>query len=209
METIPIPAAGRRALRFLAKADPDLARIEREAGPLPWRVRTPGFPCLLNTIVGQQISARAAAAIWGRLCALPDCQTPAGLLAIGDDALRAAGLSRPKILYARGLAEAFASGGLSEAALDAMGDEEAVSAISSLHGFGRWSAEIYLLFALGRPDVFPAADLGVQAATANLKKLARRPTPAELRGLAEPWQPCRAIAARLLWHWWHHCAATR
>jgi len=200
----PAPKAARTALKKLVRQDPDLARIEAEAGPLPWRVRQAGFPGLLNAIVGQQISNQAAAAIWGRCCALPDCLTPDGFLALDEPCLRAAGLSRPKIGHARAVAEAFRAGILETAALAVMTDEEAVRTISSVRGLGIWSAEIYLLFALERMDVFPAGDLALQAAIAHLKGLEARPTPTALRALAAPWQPYRALAARLLWHWWRH-----
>jgi DNA-3-methyladenine glycosylase II len=198
------PAAARAGLRRLARLDPDLARVERQAGPLPWRVRQPGFAGLLNAIVGQQISNQAAAAIWGRLCALEACLDPAGFLRLDDSALRGAGFSRPKIGYARAVAEAFLSGVLATDRLAALNDAEAVATISGVRGLGPWSAEIYLLFALQRPDVFPAGDLALQAAAADLKQLPARPTPGQLRAMAEPWQPHRALAARLLWHWWRH-----
>jgi DNA-3-methyladenine glycosylase II len=198
------PRAARIALNKLARLDPDLARIEAEAGPLPWRVRQAGFAGLLNAIVGQQISNQAAAAIWGRCRSLTGCLTPEGFLALDEMQLRAAGLSRPKIAHGRAVAEAFRTGILATDALAAMPDEEAVRVISSVRGLGVWSAEIYLLFALQRMDVFPAGDLALQSAVAHLKGLAARPGPAALRGLAAPWQPYRALAARLLWHWWRH-----
>jgi DNA-3-methyladenine glycosylase II len=203
--TVPLPPRGARiALNKLARLDPDLGRIEKEAGPLPWRVRQAGFAGLLNAIVGQQISNQAAAAIWGRCCLLENCLTPDGFLALDETCLRAAGLSRPKIGHARAVAEAFRSGTLATEALAAMTDEEAVRRISSVRGLGVWSAEIYLLFALQRQDVFPAGDLALQAAAAHLKGLEARPSAAALREMAEPWQPYRALAARLLWHWWRH-----
>ncbi len=198
------PRADRIALNKLARLDPDLGRIEREAGKLPWRVRQAGFAGLLNAIVGQQISNQAAAAIWGRCCKLDNCLTPEGFLALDEACLRAAGLSRPKIGHARAVAEAFRDGTLATEALAAMSDEEAVRCISSVRGLGVWSAEIYLLFALQRRDVFPAGDLALQAAAAHLKGLEERPNAAALRAMAEPWQPYRALAARLLWHWWRH-----
>jgi DNA-3-methyladenine glycosylase II len=198
------PAEARRGLKKLGHLDPDLARIEQEAGPLPWRVRQAGFAGLLNAIVGQQISNQAAAAIWGRCCGLPNCLTPEGFLALDEPQLRTAGLSRPKIAHGRAVAEAFRTGILATETLAGMTDEEAVKTISSVRGLGVWSAEIYLLFALQRMDVFPAGDLALQAATAHLKNLPARPTPARLREIASAWQPYRALAARLLWHWWRH-----
>ncbi len=204
-EAFPVaPPEARTGLKRLARIDPDLRRVEKEAGPLPWRVREPGFAGLLNAIVGQQISNQAAAAIWWRVCALDGCLSPEGFLRLDDDCLRAAGLSRPKIGHARAVAEAFGAGVLATEALAAMPDDVAVTTISSVKGLGVWSAEIYLLFALQRPDVFPAGDLALQAAAADLKRLEARPSPKVLRQIAEPWQPHRALAARLLWHWWRH-----
>lgn len=198
------PAAARAALDRLIAEDPDLAGVEARAGPLPWRTRAQGFPGLLQAIVGQQISNQAAAAIWRRLRAVPGALDPAGLLALSDEDLRGAGLSRPKVAHARTLATAFCDGRLDASALAAMEDEAAIAALGAVRGLGRWTAEIYLLFALGRDDVFPAGDLALAAAAADLKRLAARPTPAQLRGLAEAWRPARALAARLLWHHWRH-----
>jgi DNA-3-methyladenine glycosylase II len=198
------PDSARAALDRLVAADPDLARIEAQAGPLPWRRRADGFEGLLQAIVGQQISNQAAAAIWARLRAVPGAVSPQGLLALDDAALRAAGLSRPKVAHARALAEAFADGRLAAATLAGMEDEAAIAAIAAVRGMGRWSAEVYLLFALGREDVFPAGDLALAGAAAALKGLPARPAPAALRLLAEPWRPWRGLAARLLWHHWRH-----
>jgi DNA-3-methyladenine glycosylase II len=158
----------------------------------------------LQAIMAQQISNQAAAAIWGRLQALPGSLDPSGLLALSDAALRGAGLSRPKMAHARSLAEAFISGALNEASLAAMDDDAAVQTIASIRGLGRWTAEVYLLFALGRFDVFPAGDLALQAAAAHLKGLEARPGPVALRTMAEAWRPARGLGARLLWHHWRH-----
>ncbi len=196
------PASARIAIGRLLLIDPAFAAIEAAAGPLPWRSRAGGFPGLLQAIVGQQISNGAAAAIWRRLAAIPGALDPAGLQALSDDDLRSAGLSRPKVLHARALAQAFLDGRLDEAELAAMGDEDAVAAMSAIRGMGRWTAEIYLLFALAREDVFPAGDLALAASIADLKGLPARPNPAALRQLAAAWAPHRAVAARLLWHHW-------
>jgi DNA-3-methyladenine glycosylase II len=198
------PAAARAALDCLIASDPDLAGIEARAGPLPWRTRAPGFPGLLQAIVAQQISNQAAAAIWGRLRVIGGALEPAGLLALSDAALRAAGLSRPKIAHVRVLAAAFLDGTLDPVAIAAMDDEAAVAAIAAVRGLGRWTAEIYLLFALGRDDVFPAGDLALAASAAHLKGLPARPGPVALRSLADSWRPARSMAARLLWHHWRH-----
>lgn len=198
------PEPARAGLHALIALDPDLAVIEAQAGPLPWRRRPAGFPGLLQAIVGQQISNQAAAAIWRRLHALPGALSPQALLLLDDEALRGAGLSRPKVAHARALAEAFADGRLEEAVLADMPDAAAVAAISAVRGMGPWSAEVYLLFALGRPDVFPAGDIALAGAVADLKRLPARPGPAALRALAAQWQPWRGLAARLLWHHWRH-----
>jgi DNA-3-methyladenine glycosylase II len=198
------PASAKDALSALIVADPDLASILERAGPLPWRTRSPGFPGLLQAIVAQMISNQAAAAIWGRLRALPRALEPEGLLTLSDESLRGAGLSRPKVAHARILAEMFLDGTLSAGALEAMGDDEAIAMIASVKGLGVWTAEIYLLFALQRMDVFPAGDIALAAAAAQLKGLDGRPDPKALRKLAEAWRPSRSLAARLLWHHWRH-----
>ena len=198
------PESARRALEALIRADPDLGLILERAGPLPWRTRAPGFPGLLQAIVAQMISNQAAAAIWNRLRALPGVLEPEGLLALSDDALRGAGLSRPKVAHAQVLARAFTERALSIEALEALGDAEAIALIASIKGLGVWTAEIYLLFALQRLDVFPAGDIALAAAAADLKRLPARPDPKALRLLAETWRPARSLAARLLWHHWRH-----
>ncbi len=192
----------RAALDALIRRDPRLATIERQAGPLPWRVRPAGFPGLLQAIVAQQISNGAARAIWARLAALPAVLTPAGLLALDDQALLGAGLSRPKLAHARALATAFADGRLDADALAALDDTAALAAITAVRGLGPWTAEVYLLFAEARADVFPAGDIAVAGAAADLLGLPARPGPVALRQLAEAWRPHRALAARLLWHHW-------
>ncbi len=181
-----------------------MAGILERAGPLPWRSRTPGFPGLLQAIVAQLISNAAATAIWNRLRAIPGALDPAALLALPEDTLRAAGLSRPKVAHARALAEAFLNGTLESGALDRMDDATAIATIVSVRGLGPWTAEVYLLFALGRLDVFPAGDVALAAAAADLKRLPARPNPVALRALATMWQPHRSLAARLLWHHWRH-----
>lgn len=192
----------RARLHALVAADPRLAGIEAAAGPLPWRVRPRGFPGLLQAITAQQISNQAATAIWRRVTALPGALTPAGLLALPEAALRRAGFSRPKVAHAASLARAYLDGRLSDPAIDALDDEAAVARLTAVPGLGPWTAEVYLLFALQRPDVFPAGDIAVAGAAAHLLGLAARPGPKPLRAIAEAWRPHRALAARLLWHHW-------
>ncbi len=198
------PEAARIAMDALIRQDPDLGGILTRAGPLPWRARPPGFPGLLQAIVAQMISNQAAAAIWGRLRILPCALDPAGLLALPEDDLRSAGLSRPKVSHVRALATAFLDGTLDTARLATLDDTAAIAAIASVKGLGPWTAEVYLLFAEGRLDVFPAGDIALAGSAAALKGLEKRPNPVELRALAEQWRPARAMAARLLWHNWRH-----
>jgi DNA-3-methyladenine glycosylase II len=150
------------------------------------------------------ISNQAATAIWGRLSALPGALNPAGLLALTDEELRQAGLSRPKLRHARALAEAFASNRLSADILAVLPDGPAVAAIAEIPGFGPWTAEVHLLFGLDRRDIFPAGDLALAASLAALRGLQDRPKPKELAELAKAWRPWRSMAARLLWHNWRH-----
>ncbi|HVY14564.1 MAG TPA: DNA-3-methyladenine glycosylase 2 family protein [Rhodopila sp.] len=198
------PASAVEAIGLLLSLDPDFERILAAAGPLPWRRRTPGFPGLLQAIVAQMISNQAAAAIWGRLRALPGALVPETLLLLPEDALRGAGLSRPKVVHARALAQAFSDGVLRTDHLATLDDEAAIAAIAAIKGMGRWSAEIYLLFALERPDIFPAGDIALAAALAHLKGLPQRPSPQALREMVAGLQPVRSLAARLLWHHWRH-----
>jgi DNA-3-methyladenine glycosylase II len=198
------PQAALTAISTLIRLDPAFALIQQRAGPLPWRRRDPGFPGLLQAIVAQMISNQAAAAIWDRLRALPGALDPALLIGLPDQALQAAGLSRPKVVHARALAAAFLDGTLSAGGIAGLDDEAAIAAIASVKGMGRWSAEIYLLFALDRLDVFPSGDIALAAALADLKGLAERPAPKALRQMATAWQPVRSLAARLLWHHWRH-----
>ncbi len=198
------PAEALAAIDCLIGIDPDFASVIERAGPLPWRRRTPGFPGLLQAIVAQMISNQAAAAIWGRLRAIPGALDPATLMGLSDEALRGAGLSRPKVIHARALAAAFLDGTLSADRIALLDDEAAIVTIGSIKGMGRWTAEIYLLFALDRLDIFPSGDVALAAALADMKGLAERPGPKALRELATAWQPVRSLAARLLWHHWRH-----
>lgn len=198
------PPDAARALADLIAADPDLARVLDQAGPLPWRTRSPGFAGLLQAIVAQMISNQAAHAIWTRLRAVPGALDPATVVDLPEDVLRGAGLSRPKVAHARALARAFLDGGLDPDHLATLDDEAAIAAIAAVKGLGRWTAEVYLLFAMQRLDVFPAGDIALAASAADLKQLDARPDPKALRVLAEQWRPWRSLAARVLWHHWRH-----
>ena len=192
-----------RALRHLAKADRDFARAIKEVGPPLPRSRPSGFMGLLHVIVAQQVSTHAAKAISGRLDAALAAKTPAAFLKLTDADLRAIGFSRQKVVYGRDLAAAFQDGRLSMPKLRKQSDEDAIAAITSVKGLGVWSAEVFLLFSLRRPDVLPAHDLGLIVAAQRMKRLKERPSPKELRAIAEPWRPYRSYASRMLWHYYH------
>lgn len=178
----------------LAHACPIWARTLPLLSPLPLRRRDDGFEAIASAIVGQQISIAAAGAIWGRMQDA-GLLTEAALRNASEDDLRAAGLSRAKQRYLRGIANA----GIDWNALRDMPDDAAIAHLVALPGIGIWTAEIYLKFALGRADVFAAGDLALQEAARIMYDLPARPTPAVLRQLAEPWRPWRAVAARGLW----------
>ena len=181
------------------------AAIERAGYPEP-RIRATGYVTLLRTIVGQQVSVAAAASVWNKLAALlGDDIPPEALLAADFDALRACGFSRQKQGYARSLCELVVSGELKLDALPA-DDEEAIAELTRIKGIGRWSAEIYLLFAEGRPDIWPAGDLAVQAGLAKLLGLDTRPDEKATRARAESWRPHRGAAAICTWHCYNNPA---
>ena len=179
--------------------------IERAGYPEP-RLRPTGYVTLLRTIVGQQVSVAAAASVWNKLAALlGDDIPPEALLDADFDSLRACGFSRQKQGYARSLCELVVSG---ELQLDALpgDDEEAIAELTRIKGIGRWSAEIYLLFAEGRPDIWPAGDLAVMAGLAKLLKLEARPDEKATRLIAEPWRPHRGAVAIFTWHCYNNPA---
>ncbi|WNO54210.1 DNA-3-methyladenine glycosylase family protein [Stakelama saccharophila] len=190
----------RTALDELARAEPAFAAALGRVGYPEPRIREPGYATLLRTIVGQQVSFKAAAAVWNKLdAALGDATDPRALTAASDETLRGAGLSRQKQGYARSLAEEVTNGGLDLAHLPA-DDEEAIAQLVRIKGIGRWSAEIYLLFAEGRPDIWPAGDLAVQIEVGRILGHAERPPEKLVRELAEPWRPHRGAAAIFAWH---------
>jgi DNA-3-methyladenine glycosylase II len=190
----------RGALDALAVQEPAFAAGLARAGYPEPRIRAPGYETLLRTIVGQQVSVAAAASIWRKLeVEVGDLTHPANIAAASDESLRAAGLSRQKASYARSLAEEVTSGRLDLANLPA-DDEQAIAALTHIKGIGRWSAEIYLLFAEGRADVWPAGDLAVQIEIGRLLGHAERPSEKQLREWAEAWRPHRGAAAIFAWH---------
>jgi DNA-3-methyladenine glycosylase II len=190
----------RTALDALAVREPAFgAALGRIGYPEP-RIRSRGYETLLRTIVGQQVSVHAANAVWNKLeAALGAGCAPEKLLAADFDALRACGLSRQKQGYARSLAELIVSGALNLDDLPA-DDEEAIAELVKIKGIGRWSAEIYLLFAEGRADIWPAGDLAIQIEIGRILGHAERPSEKLIRDLAEPWRPHRGAAAIFAWH---------
>jgi DNA-3-methyladenine glycosylase II len=190
----------RSQVEALASREPAFAAvIERHGMPGP-RNSEPGAHTLLRTIVGQQVSVAAARSMWAKLeAAFGSPPELALLLAANDDELRAAGISRQKAGYIRSLAELVISGELDLHALPD-DDEEAIALLTKIKGIGRWSAEIYLLFAEGRADIFPAGDLAVLVELGRLMGLPDKPSEKQLRELAEAWRPYRGAAAILAWH---------
>jgi len=190
----------RADLDALGKLEPAFAAaIARIGYPAP-RIRDRGYATLLRTIVGQQVSVKAADAVWRKLDAeIGGADDPARIAPATDEQLRAAGLSRQKAGYARSLADEVLSGRLPLDALPA-DDEEAIAALVRVKGIGRWSAEVYLLFAEGRPDVWPAGDLAVQIEVGRILGHDARPSEKLTRTLAEDWRPYRGAAAIFTWH---------
>jgi DNA-3-methyladenine glycosylase II len=188
-----------RGVRALSEVDSDLARVARAYGTPPVWEREEGFATLVLVILEQQVSLASALAAFERLRAAASPVTPESFLKFDDARLRAFGFSRQKALYCRLLARAVIEGELDLDGLGSLDDDEARAELLRLKGVGAWTAEVYLLRALLRPDAWPAGDLALQLAAQRVKRLPARPTPAELDALAERWRPWRAVAARLLW----------
>lgn len=179
-----------------------MARAYAEAGaPLPRR-RPDGFPAIVASIIGQQVSAHAGAAILRRVEAGLGTVNAEAVLGKSDDDLRAFGLSRPKVKYIRGVAEAVTAGDLDFDSLRQAPDDEVLETLTRLKGIGQWTAEIYLMFALQRPDVMPSGDLALAESAARLMRLEARPKPKELALIAERWRPWRSTAALMLWYYY-------
>jgi len=188
------------ALDELAQREPAFAAALARAGYPPPRIRARGYATLLRTIVGQQVSTKAAESVWNKLEGIVGPLTDPGTIArASDEQLREAGLSRQKASYARSLAEEVASGRLDLDNLP-VDDEEAIAALVRIKGIGRWSAEVYLLFAEGRTDIWPAGDLAVQIEVGRILGHDARPSEKLTRELAEAWRPHRGAAAIFAWH---------
>jgi DNA-3-methyladenine glycosylase II len=187
-----------RGLRALLKIDPRLAPLAEATGPLPLRRREGGFEGLAHIITSQQISGASAAAIWGRCKAAVNPFTPEQFLRTPEATLRAVGQSGAKVRTLTGIATA-AVDGFDLIAVHDLPAEEAVKTMTALKGIGPWTAEIYLLFCVGHPDIFPAGDLALQIGVQEGLRMRARPDEKKLRKIAEKWSPWRGIAARLFW----------
>lgn len=179
---------------WLAQAEPRFAPVLAQTGPLPLRRQAGGFSHLLNAIIGQQVSTASAAAIWQRMID-NDMTTLENVRAASDDDLRACGLSRPKMVYAKSLAAAE----IDYETLASLPDATVIDTLIAVKGIGRWTAEVYALFSLGRADVFAPGDLALQESARVLFDLTERPKEATFRTMAEAWSPWRGVAARALW----------
>jgi DNA-3-methyladenine glycosylase II len=189
-----------QGLHFLSDRDPDLAQILTKFGPPPMWVREPGFPTLIHIILEQQVSLASARAAYDRLLEAASPLTPVRFLELDDATLKVIGFSRQKTVYGRSLAKTLVDGHLNLVKLAAMDDTKVRAELIKVKGIGPWTADIYLLMALRRPDIMPSADLALATAAQKVKGLASRPTPDELNTLSKNWKPWRAVAARLLWH---------
>ena len=199
-------AAIKQGLDAVAAQEPGIARALKVAGYPEPRIRDRGHGTMMRTIVGQQVSVAAAASMWRKFEAHAGPELdPHKVLDADFDTLRACGLSRQKQGYMRSLCELVVSGGLDFDGLP-VDDEEAIALLTKIKGIGRWSAEIYLLFAEGRPDIWPAGDLAVQAGLAKLLDLPERPSEKATRQLAEPWRPHRGATAIFTWHCYNNPA---
>ena len=191
-----------RHVRALRKQCGHMAHAYSVGGMPPARDRKGGFRTLLRIIIDQQISVYAGAAIWAKLEKRLTDITAARVLAVQEHTLQACGLSGQKIRYARELAKAIRSGDLDLEALHKLDDDTAAAQLTQVKGVGTWTAEIYLMFAMGRPDIMPAGDLAIQVAAQNLMGLKERPSIKELRVIAERWAPYRTAAAIMLWQFY-------
>jgi len=191
----------KKALGELAAADPDIARALEEAGHPELREVPTGYGGLMRSIVGQQVSVHAARSIWLRLESAVPSMEPAAFLALTDDELRAVGLSGAKMKYGRSLATDIVEGRIDFDSLDDLDDAAAIAMLTQAKGIGPWTAEIYLMFAHGRPDIMPGLDLGLVIAAQHLKRLRKRPDAKRLLKIAEAWRPWRSAAALVLWHY--------
>jgi DNA-3-methyladenine glycosylase II len=191
----------------LARRDRHLRAVVARFGAPPLWAREPGFETLVRIILEQQVSLAAGSAAYARLERVARGVTPERIVAVGEGTLRGAGLTRQKASYIHGLARAILAGEFDPDALAALDDDAARAELIRLRGIGAWSADIYLLMALGRPDVWPSGDLALVAALREVMRLRAAPSLERARRIASAWRPWRAVAARVLWH--HYLSASR
>jgi len=191
-----------KAIDYLCDGDPDLAHFLTIVDPPPFWTREPGFASLILIILEQQVSLASARASFDRLLGAVSPLTPDRFLQLDDDRLKSCGFSRQKTAYGRNLAKAIIDGHLSLSSLETKDDQTVRSELVKVKGIGPWTANIYLLTVLRRPDIWPSEDLALAVAAQKLKRLKARPTPQELENLSMAWKPWRAVAARLLWHYY-------
>ena len=191
-----------KGVRELANRDGDLARIVSTFGPPPLWEREQGFHTLIHIILEQQVSLASAKAAYTRLQEAANPLTPKNFLRLTDEELKQLGFSRQKTSYGRELANAILNGDLYLSGLGKLDDEEAREHLMKVKGIGPWTADIYILMALGRSDIWPQGDLALKVALQRVKGWLKRPTSEEARKLSEDWRPWRAVAARLLWHFY-------
>jgi DNA-3-methyladenine glycosylase II len=190
------------AAKQLARRDKDLGSILERLGPPPLWARRPGFPTLIKIILEQQVSLASAASMFARLKKNVVPFHPSRMLELGEGHLKSLGLTRQKTAYCLHLAQSLTDKRLRLAQLSRMSDTDAKAALLELKGIGPWSADIYLLMALGRPDVWPANDLALAIAITKLRQLSSRPNSNQLAEMAERWRPYRSVAARMLWQYY-------
>lgn len=186
-------------LDALCRIDPRLKTVRSQAGEVPLRRSEPGFESLVSIIVSQQVSKASAAAIFGRLTDLLDPLTPMAISQAGDDVFRQAGLSRPKQKTLRAVAQAVIEDGLDLYGLCSEEADSAIKQLTAVSGIGPWTAEVYLLFSAGHPDIFPAKDVALQTAVGDAFGYDERPSDKELYEISESWRPWRGVASRLFW----------
>ena len=187
--------------------DPDLVRLVDQLGPPPDWAREPGFPTLIHIILEQQVSLASALAAFQRLSEVAAPLTPASFLALNDETLRQVGFSRQKTRYGRELAQAIKTGTLDLEALSSLDDATVHAQLTQIKGIGSWTANVYLLMVLRRPDVWPVGDLALRVAVGRVKGLANRPTRDEVQAIGEAYRPHRSLATRLFWH--HYLSAPK
>jgi DNA-3-methyladenine glycosylase II len=188
------------AVRILSRRDPDLARVVRRFGAPPMWQREAGFSTLLHIILEQQVSLASAKAAHNKLLDAASPLTPQRFLELDDVQLKTIGFSRQKTAYGRHLSQSIIEGNLDLGALASMNDAEVRTELVKVKGIGQWTADVYLLMVLRRPDIWPIGDLALATAAQSVKRLRSRPTPEKLEQIGKAWRPWRAVAARILWH---------